>query len=155
MNIPIDMDEMRVFYERKVPREGTCGPTLIAFLTGKTVKNIIDNWSVNYKGYCSFHELEYELNKYKIETIRMKALYKYDYVLPKPEGIKKAIARIQWKGMYSHWLIAQKNTHFVYLEEINGKLHLFDNTGGWFEPDSITGKRYMKEGKITSYIAIL
>lgn len=150
---PSDMDEMRGIYERKVPREGTCGPTLIAFLLNKTVKQVIDDWSVHYKGYCSFHELEYELDKYKIATQRIKSEYKYEYVLP--EGIKKAIARIQWKGMYSHWLIAQKNTHFVLLEKIDGKLHLFDNTVGWFEPDSPTGKRYIKEGKITSYLAIL
>jgi hypothetical protein len=153
MNIPIDMEEMKDIYEKKIPREGTCGPTLVAFLTDKTVKEIIKYWSVDYKGYCSFHELEHELNKYGIKTQRMRSEYKYDYVLP--EGIKKAIIRIQWKGIYSHWTIAQKNTHFIYLNIINNELWCFDNTAGWFKPDSFTGKKYMKEGKVTSYLAIL
>jgi hypothetical protein len=151
--IPSDMDIMRQVYENKNPREGTCGPTLVAFLIGKTVKEVIDNWSIPYRGYCSFRELERELNKYNIETQRMGAEVKSDYILP--EDVKIAIARIQWKGKYSHWAIAEKNTHFIYLEKALGQVHLFDNTEGWFEPDWTVAKDYMIRGKITSYLTII
>lgn len=149
---PKDLDEMRIAYESKNPREGTCGPTLVALLIGKTVREVIDNWSIPYRGYCSFSELEREINKYGIQTARVRAEVKNDYILPK--DITMAIARIQWKGRYSHWAIAEKNTHFIFLEEAMG-LHFFDNTIGWFEPDSYTSKKYLKEGKITSYLVIL
>ncbi len=150
--IPEDMDTLRATYEGKNPREGTCGPTLIAFLTNRSVKDIIDNWSINYQGYCSFRELEREINKYGIETERIHAPNKFDWVLP--NGVDKAIARIQWKKKYSNWAIPEKNTHFVYLEEIEGQVHLFDNTEGWFEVGSPVAKDYMVKGKITSFIAI-
>lgn len=151
--IPSDMDDMREAYEGKNPREGTCGPTLVAFLIGKTVKEVIDNWSIPYRGYCSFRELEKELNKYGVQTERVRAEFKDDYVLP--EGVQMAIARIQWKGQYSHWAIAEKNTHFIYFEEALGALHYFDNTVGWFEKEWPVTKKYIKEGKITSFIKIL
>lgn len=151
--IPTDMNIMRNIYESRVPREGTCGPTLVAFLLGRTVKEVIDNWSIPYRGYCSFRELEREIQKYGIKTQKVKAPNKNDYVLP--NGIGRAIARIQWKGKYSHWTIAEKNTHYIYLENIDDPIRIFDNTEGWFEPDSIAGKKYMIEGKITSFVAIL
>lgn len=152
--VPEDVDEMRVAYESKNPREGTCGPTLVAFFTGKTVKEIIDNWSIPYRGYCSLRELEREINKYQIMTQRIRAEVKDQFVLPL--GVNQAIARIQWKGKYSHWMEAEKNTHFIFFEadDKTGGIHLFDNTEGWFEPEWPVGIRTMKEGKITSFLTI-
>jgi len=149
--VPSDMDFMRNVYESKVPREGTCGPTLVAFLVGKTVKEIIESWSIPYRGYCSFRELDREIQKYGITTKRARTPFKSDYTLP--EGVYRAIARIQWKGKYSHWAISEKNTHFIYLESAGN--HIFDNTEGWFDSNSLVGKKYMIEGKITSFITIL
>lgn len=150
--IPEDMDILRKVYESKKPMEGTCGPTILALLLGKSVWDIIDSWSINYQGYTSFRELEREVNKYGIETERIRAIYKDAFVLP--EGVNRAIARVQWKGKYSHWTIAEKNTHFIYFEKVGDKIHLFDNTAGWFEVDSPVSKDYLIKGKITSFIAI-
>jgi len=132
------------------PRLGTCGPTLIAFLLGKLVEDIIDGWSIPYRGYCSFSELKRELNKYGIETERVKSKIKREYVLP--EGVNYAIARIQWKKL--DWKIPEKNTHFVYLERTQDSIKLFDNEIGWFEPESKKAKEYLKHGKFTSIIAL-
>jgi len=151
--IPEDMNSKRLEYESKNPREGTCGPTLIALLVNKTVKETIDNWSIPYRGYCSFRELEKELNKYKLKTEKIKAEAKYLYQIPE-EG-KIMIARIQWKRKYSRWIIPEKNTHFILLMNDNNNLILFDNTVGLFKAEDQIGKRYMKEGKITSYLKIL
>jgi len=150
--IPTDMEDLRYEYESKNPKEGTCGPTLIAFLTGLTVREIILNWSIPYRGYCSFTELEKELNKYGFQTQRIKTKDKSDYILP--EGVEIAIARIQWKGKYSHWTIAEKNTHFIYIEKSTNEIYLFDNTEGWFEPNSLIAKDYMEKGYITSLLSI-
>lgn len=150
--IPTDMDELREEYQSKVPMEGTCGPTLVAFLLGISVREVIMNWSQPYRGYCSFHELEKEINKYGFETERVHADNKDSFVLP--EGVDMAIARIQWRGKYSHWTIAEKNTHFVYLERMVGQVHIFDNTQGWFEPEWNVAKDYMQKGYITSFVAL-
>jgi hypothetical protein len=150
--IPKDMEELRYEYEGKNPREGTCGPTLVAFLMGLSVREVILNWSIPYRGYCSLSELEREIQKYGFNTERMRAEIKDDYILPK--DVTMAIARIQWKGKYSHWAIAEKNTHFIYLEEMLGQIHLFDNAEGWFEPNMPIGKNYIEKGKITSFLVI-
>jgi len=150
--IPEDMDDLREEYQNKVPMEGTCGPTLLAFLLGISVREVILNWSIPYRGYCSFTELEKELNKYGFQTQRIKTKDKSDYILP--EGVEIAIARIQWKGKYSHWTIAEKNTHFIYIEKSINEIYLFDNTEGWFEPNSLIAKDYMEKGYITSLLSI-
>ena len=150
--IPEDMEELRYEYESKVPREGTCGPTLIAFLTGMSVRESILNWSIPYRGYCSFNELEKEIQKYGFDTQELTAGVKDNYVLP--EGINIAIARILWRRKYSNWAIEEKNTHFVYIESFNGQLQLFDNAVGWFEPEWPVANDYMKKGGITGFIAM-
>ena len=149
--IPSDMEDLRYEYESKIPKEGTCGPTLIAFLTGMSVREVILNWSIPYRGYCSFSELEREINKYNFQTEKIQA--NEDYILP--EGIEMAIARIQWKKKYANFPIPEKNTHFVYLEKTYGQVHLFDNTEGWFEPEWPIAKEYLKRGSITSLLKLL
>ena len=150
--IPEDMDSLRKTYENKVPREGTCGPTIIAYLTGKTVKEVIDNWTIPYRGYCSTRELEKNLKKVGFKVERIQSIDKHNFVLPK--DVNRAIARIQWGGKYVNFPIPEKNTHFVLLDETKGVLELFDNTGGLFSADSERVKKYMTEGKITSFLII-
>jgi len=152
MNDLKDRVSLRKEYEQKVPREGTCGPTLVALLLNKSVKEIIDNWRIPYKGYCSFRELEREINKYGIETKRVKSENKRDYVLP--EGVKTAIARIKWKKKYSNWTIPEKNTHFIYLKQKDDKIQLFDSEIGWFNIESKGAKEYLKRGKLNSFIIL-
>jgi len=147
---PVDRDSLRQKYEQKVPREGTCGPTLIAFLLDKTVKEIIDNWRIPYRGYCSFRELEREFNKYGIKTERISWRIKKEYVLP--EGVNFAIALIRWKK--ANWKISEKNTHFIYLEQKDNKIQLFDNEVGWFKPDFQVAKDYLKHGSFISFIIL-
>jgi len=150
--IPEDMNSKRLEYESKNPREGTCGPTLVALLVNKTVKETIDNWSIPYRGYCSLRELQKNLEKYHFKTDRVKSTEKKKFMLP--NEISLAIARIRWSGKYSNWDIEEKNTHFVLLDKRLGSLVLFDNTVGIFQPDSPTAKKYMNEGKITSFLTI-
>jgi len=152
MNEPKDRISLRQKYERKIPREGTCGPTLVAFLLDKSVKEVIDNWRIPYRGYCSFRELEKEINKYGIKTDKVKPVAKDSYELP--DEANKAIARIQWKKKYSNWKIPEKNTHFVYLEWAEGGLMLFDNEIGWFNLETKKAEEYLVRGKITNIIIL-
>ena len=150
MKDPEDRDIARRLYEQKKPRLGTCGPTLVAFLLNKIVINIILNWSIPYRGYCSFRELERELNKYDIKTERIEWRIKREYVLP--EGVNFAIALIRWKK--AHWKIQEKNTHFIYLEREDDKIELFDNEVGWFSPEDKVAKDYLKHGRFTNLIVL-
>ena len=151
-NVPEDMLDTRVSYESKVPREGTCGPTIVAYLTGKTVKETIENWIIPYRGYCSLRELERVLNKEGLETKIIKRVEKRQFILP--DGISRAIARIQWGKKYSNWTIPEKNTHFVLLDQNSNSFQLFDNEAGLFEINSNRSRRYMEEGKITHFLIV-
>ena len=146
MTNPSDRDSLRKKYEAKTPREGTCGPTVIALLVGKKVEAVISNWSIPYRGYCSFGELERELNKYDIETEKVKTIE--DYKLP--EGVDHAIARIQWKKKL--YRIPEKNTHFVYIGK--KKSVIYDSDIGWSKIGSKIANTYAKNGKVTSLICI-
>ena len=150
--IPEDMDRLRDDYEGKNPREGTCGPTIVAFLTGKLVQEVIDSWSIPYRGYCSLGELRRELSKCGIETSKALASYKNKVI--QLDGVNKVIGRIQWKKKYSSWKIPEKNTHFIYIEKNAERVRLFDNTVGWFDPNSSTGTRYALKGRITNFLVI-
>jgi len=147
---PEDRDIARRLYEQQKPRLGTCGPTLIAFLLNKIVIDIITDWSIPYRGYCSFRELERELNKYGIKTERIEWRIKKKYALP--EGVDFAIALIWWKK--AHWKIQEKNTHFIYLERRDDKIELFDNEVGWFKPDFQVARDYLKNGRFTRLIIL-
>jgi len=154
--IPTDVDLMRIEYEGRIPKEGTCGPTLIAFLIGKTVKEVIENWSglfsSAYRGYCCIEDLEVELHKYDIETIKRKSLASHDFVFSK--DMTYAIAMIVWDKKWCNYEIPEKNTHFVFMGIIRDELWLYDNTAGWFKPDSNTGKSYMSHGKIKEILVL-
>jgi hypothetical protein len=142
---------MRIEYEGRIPREGTCGPTLVAFLTGLSVEGIISEWTGKYHGYCSLRELERELNKYKIPTSRIKAFQKHEYDIGDNQY---AVAKIIWSKKYVNWSIPEKNTHFIFLGIIRDELWIYDNTAGWFKPDSNTGMSYLEHGKLTNLLVI-
>ena len=146
------MISIRKLYESKTPREGTCGPTIVAYLTGKTVKEIIDNWTIPYRGYCSLKELQKNIERYHFKTDRIKSEEKRQFIMPENESM--AVARIRWSGKISKWEIEEKNTHFVLLDQTQGELQLFDNEVGLFKLNDETAKKYMKNGKITSYLVI-
>lgn len=150
MKIPFDSDYLRDKYQSK--GLGTCGPGIIALLKEISVQEVIDNWHIPYKGYCSLGELQRELERQGFKTKRARAVDKRAFELP--NGAKMAIARIQWKGKYAHWAIAQKNTHFVFLIEIKGYINIFCNSVGWMLPGSPIAKRYLKEGRVTSYLVL-
>jgi hypothetical protein len=146
------MQEMRLKYEGKVPREGTCGPTLLAFLTQKTVGEIIEGWSEPYLGYCSLRQLEKNFRKHGFDTFRIKPPVNRSFVLP--GGVDRAIAKIKWGNRYSRWEIEEKNTHFVLLDKTSGELKLFDNTVGFFSENDEVARKYLKEGKIKKFLVI-
>lgn len=150
MKIPSDSDYLRDEYQSK--GLGTCGPSIVALLKETSVQEIIDNWHIPYKGYCSFGELQRELEKQGFGTKKARALNKRAFELP--EGATKAIARIQWKKKYAHWAEAQKNTHFVFLIEIKGYTNIFCNSAGWILPDSPVAKMHLKRGRVTSYLIL-
>jgi len=144
---------------------GVCGPSTIAVLTGKTVKEAISLWSGGFKGYAPIKELQATLEKLGYNVIRQKGHKSRTFPTPKTDV---AILRIQWlkeDGTEFYWAAQTPNTHYVLMkkiETVNSKVPgyfvdewwIFCNGQLWFEKDSQQGKDYLKLGYVSSYLEI-
>ena len=133
---------------------GVCGPASIAALTRKTVKEVIESWSFEFKGYSPMFEMGEALKKVGFQITRVNGRKLRWFPLPKTN---EAILRIQWlkdDGSEYPWWCATQNTHYVLMKNYNGRWWIFCNSHLWFEIDSIIGKEYLKLGYVSSYFEL-
>ena len=145
---PIDNDELRDSYQSR--GFGTCGPAVVAVMFNRTVQDIIDNWSQLYRGFCSFKELQLELEKYGWKSERVESWNKRVFMIP--DGAEQAVCLIKWKEKYSKWPIAEKNTHFIILRKTDNGVRVFCNSVGWVDIDHKKIKEHLKKGKAKAYL---
>jgi len=146
--MPIDNDELRDQYQSR--GFGTCGPAIIAVLFNETVQKVIDNWYGKYEGYCTFHELKRELERYDWNSTMVKSNNKRAFMISK--GVDKAICLIGWKRKYSKWDIPAKNTHFILLQNTDKSVRIFCNSVGWVNSEHPRMKDHLKKGKVQAYL---
>lgn len=139
---------------------GVCGPSTIAVLTRKTVREVISLWSGGFKGYAPIKELQATLEKLGYSVIRQKGHKSRTFPLPSTDV---AILRIQWlkeDGTEFYWAAQTPNTHYVLMQKIDsnknaeGEWWIFCNGQLWFRKDSKQAKDYLKLGYVTSYLEI-
>lgn len=145
---PIDNEQLRDEYQSK--GFGTCGPAIVAVMFNLTIKDVIDNWTQLYRGYCSLGELKRELEKYGWNSALVPSTNKRAIALP--DGADQAVCMIEWKQKYSKWPIYEKNTHFVFLRKTDNGTRVFCNSAGWIDLDSKPIKDYLHKGKSRKYL---
>lgn len=145
---PEDNQTLRLQYESE--GKGTCGPAVIAVITRKTVRSVLDDWGI-YPGHATVKEMRRVLRKNHI-IVRQKPGKR-----AKEFKGDKAVLRIQWVGpgdveqFHGHdsWHEATNNTHWLYVED--GMV--FCNDAGWFPKSDL--KKYLRSGYITTYYEIV
>jgi len=147
---------------------GVCGPSTIAVLTNKTVKEIISIWEGGFKGYAPIKELQATLEKLGYFVNRQKGHKSRTFPTP---TTNVAILRIQWlkeDGTEFYWAAQTPNTHYVIMQKLNsdkstdtygeisddGEWWIFCNGQLWFKKDSKQAKDYLKLGYVSSYLEI-
>ncbi len=130
---------------------GICGPSAIAALTEKSVKDVIDVWG-NFKGFSPLKEMEETLRKlgYDVELVRGNKAKTF----PQPRT-DAAILRIQWlqaDGTEFYWRARTPNTHYVLMKKLDDEWWVFCNEVLWFKLDGEVGSRYLTLGYVSSYL---
>lgn len=148
---------------RKRYKDTTCGPTSIAAILQKPVKEVISHW-VDKNGYranftrgtnakeliANLKALGYSTKVIKYHRYK-KGMGGGEFPLPKTE---LAIARIQW--LCPEHKRRARMSHFVALIREEHYLAVFCNgLGYWFQAFAESGgKRYLEHGYVTSFIEI-
>jgi hypothetical protein len=133
---------------------GVCGPSTIAVLARRSVKEIIDLWPGGYKGYGPLKEMQAILAKLGYSAVRVKG--NKARVFPTP-ATRRAIVRIQWlkpDGTEYYWKAQTPNTHYVLIYFWKGEWWIFCNEFLWFKKNSLQAKDYLKLGYVSSYLEI-
>ena len=148
---------------------GVCGPSTIAVLTHKNVKEIINVWANGFKGYAPMKEMEATLKKLGCNTsVRKKGNKAKEFPEPTTDA---AIIRVQWlkeDGTEFYWAAQTPNTHWVLMQKLNsdkssnnygkpdaeGVWWIFCNEYLWFKKDSEEAKKYLRLGYVSSYFEI-
>jgi hypothetical protein len=133
---------------------GVCGPSTIAVLTRKSIKEIVDVWAGGFKGYAPLKEVQATLEKLGYVSIRKKGNKGKEFPVPTTDV---AIVRIQWlkpDGTEYYWKAQTPNTHYVLMLKHNGEWWIFCNSALWFRKDSEKARNYLRLGYISSYLEV-
>jgi hypothetical protein len=153
--IPPDNEAVKFQGNRKDKRFfGVCGPSTIAVLTRKSVKEIIDVWAGGFKGYAPMKETQATLEKLGFSVIRINGDKAKQFPEPSTEY---AIVRIQWlkeDGTEYYWKAQTPNTHYVLMQKVNGEWWIFCNEFLWFKKESEQARDYLRLGYVSSYFEI-
>lgn len=151
--VPVD-NEIAKLGKREKGFYGVCGPSTIAVLTHRSVKEIIDLWPGGYKGYGPLKEMQSTLAKLGYLAVRVKGDRARTF--PRPVT-RRAIVRIQWlkpDGTEYYWKAQTPNTHYVLMSFYEGEWWIFCNECLWFKRDSKKAKEYLRLGYVSSYLEI-
>jgi hypothetical protein len=134
---------------------GVCGPSTIAVLSHKNVKEIISVWADGFKGYAPIKEMQATLEKLGYtSSVRKKGNKAKQF--PEPTT-NTAIIRVQWlkeDGTEFYWAAQTPNTHYVLMQKHHGVWWIFCNEYLWFRKDSEEAKKYLRLGYVSSYFEI-
>ena len=134
---------------------GVCGPSTIAVLSHKNVKEIINVWAGGFKGYSPMKEVQATLEKLGYTTsVRKKGNKAKEFPNPTTDT---AIVRVQWlkeDGTEFYWAAQTPNTHYVLMQKHNGEWWIFCNEYLWFKRNSEEAREYLKLGYVSSYFEI-
>ncbi len=135
--------------------QGTCGPAAVAALTNKTVRQVIEDWPGEYRGWGAWRDIKKLLEEYGYSVKARGAKKCYNFPLINTD---MAILRIQWlkdDGTEYYWAEASRHTHFVAMKKDSGKLWVFCNSRLWFDAYSLIGCDYLENGYVTSYYELI
>jgi len=149
---------------------GVCGPSTIAVLSHKNVKEIVNIWADGFKGYAPIKEMQATLEKLGYtSSVRKKGNKAKQF--PEPTT-NTAIIRVQWlkeDGTEFYWAAQTSNTHWVLMQKLNsdkssnsygetdtkGEWWIFCNEYLWFKKDSEEARKYLRLGYVSSYFEIV